>query len=145
MPGNVNQAGSNAGSAVQVTLIAAFQAPANQQIEINDWKCSSEDPAAGVDVGSSVFIIQQADDSAFSVNVVEKDRTVVPVSDTYMTTYGAESGNGRLIIPPGKYCRVIGYQIGTTGRFTTGLVGQTRWLDSSHGGRQVDALGDDIL
>lgn len=143
MPGNVNQAGSNAGSVVQVTLIPAFQAPADQQIEINDWKCSSEDP--GVAVGTSVFIIQQADDAAFTLGVKEKDRTVVPVSDTYLTSYGAESGNGRLIIPPLKFCRVVGAQVGVTGRFSTTLVGQTRRLDSAHGGRQVDALGDDIL
>jgi len=143
MPGNLNQAGSNAGSNPQVTLVAPFQAPADQQIELSDWKCSSEDP--GVAVGSSVFIIQQADDAAFTVNVVEKDRTVVPVSDTYVTSYGAESGNGKLVIPALKFGRVVGYQIGVTGRFSTTLIGQTRRLDNAHGGRQVDALGDDIL
>lgn len=144
MPGNVNQAGSDAGSAVQVTIVAGFQAPVNQQIEISDWKCSSENPGGGT-VGASVFVLQQADDAAFSQNLIEKDRTVVPVSDTYMTTYGAESGNGRIIIPPGKWCRVVGYQVGTTGRFSSSLIGQTRRLDSTHGGRTADAYGDDIL
>lgn len=136
MPGNVNKAGSHSGSVPQIVLVAAFgPVPAGQQMEITDWNVESEDPAA-----DTRFVLQMSNDN-FVANIVEKCRISMPSSDSWTRTFGAHSGNGRLIIPANYRGRVIALQ-GTAGPMSSSVIGQTRRLSPD---RATDAPGDDFL
>lgn len=136
MPGNVNKAGSHAGSLVQIVLIAPFgPVPDGQQMEITDWNMESEDPSA-----DTRFVLQMSNDN-FSANVVEKSRIAMPASDSWTRSFAAHTGNGRLIIPAGYRVRVVALQ-GTSGQMSSSIIGQTRRLNPD---RATDAPGDDFL
>lgn len=137
--GNINKAGSNAGSVVQVSVIAAFgPIPTNQEGEITDWTGS----CAGVAVDSTL-ILQMSNDN-FVGNVVEKARMEFPSANTYTLTYGGETGKSRLVVPEGYKIRVVGVQ-GTADVMASSICGQTRRMDPTHGGRDSDGPGDSFM
>lgn len=136
MPGNINKAGSNPGSAVPVVIVGPVGPILNaQQGEITDWNMESE--ASSLD---TVFILQMSNDG-FAANIVEKCRVSMPEADSWTRTFGAKTGNGRLIIPQGYEFRVIAAQ-GTPGPMSSSIIGQTRKLIPD---RSDDAPGEDIL